>query len=300
MLAHDLTHPDFDPPDCPAWAKEELPPSILPYRGRNGMPSPFKERTYPLAMSVRGVDRYHANQFVMYRPETARYLYTDYTPLEVRYRPGLLPTYEKLAAEITTPDQSPLEKAVSLLIHGASRLRHPHMPPYGPEVRPDRNCDDESLLQSGVGPCNEQARVFIRLCQVCGIPARVIQLFYSDTKSGHCIAEFYAEGEWRMADASWFCVFPNANGQLLSAKECHDRGEGQKCAGLAYFQRIQELLAFSPEALGLEEKFVSDQGEPNHLGETNIQNWTRISAQSAQTLATELHCFGVMNYPLPA
>jgi len=300
MLVHDLTHPDFDPPDCPAWAKEELPPSIRLYRGRNGMPSPFNERNYALGMSVRGVDRYHANQFVMYRPETARYLYTDYTPLEVRYRSGLLPTYEKLAAEITTPDQSPLEKAVSLLIRGASRLRHPHMPPYGPEVRPDRNCDDESLLKSGVGPCNEQARVFIRLCQVCGIPARVIQLFYSDTKSGHCIAEFYAEGRWRMADASWLSVFSNANEQLLSAEECHDQGEGQKRAGLAYFKRIQELLALSPEELGLGDEHVSAHGGPNHLGETNIQNWTRISTKSAQTLAEELQWFGVMNYPLPA
>lgn len=293
MLTHDLTHPDYDPPDCPAWAKEELPPSIRPYRGRNGMPSPFNDRNYPLAMSVQGVDRYHANQFVMYRPETARYLYTTYTALEVQYRPGLLPAYEKLAAEVTSPGQSPLEKALSLLTRGASRVRHPIMPPCGANVRADRNCDDESLLKSGVGPCNEQTRAFIRLCQVCGIPARLIQLFYSDTNSGHCIAEFYAEGGWRMADASWLCVFPDANGRLLSAEECHDRGEGQKHAGLAFFKRFQELLAFSPEELGLGDENVAANGE------TNLQYWTRISGRSAEALAAELHCFGVMNYPLP-
>jgi hypothetical protein len=293
VLTHDLTHLDYDPPDCPAWAKEELPPSIRPYRGRNGMPSPFNERNYPLAMSVRGVDRYHANQFVMYHPETARYLYTDYTPQEVHYRTGLLPAYEKLAAEVTSPGQSPLEKALCLLTRGASRVRHPIMPPCGANVRADRNCDDESLLNSGVGPCNEQTRVFIRLCQVCGIPARLIQLFYSDTNSGHCIAEFYAEGGWRMADASWFCVFPDANGRLLSAEKCHDRGVGQKHAGLAYFKRFQELLAFSPEELGLGDENVAANGE------TNLQCWTRTSARSAEALAAELHCFGVMNYPLP-
>jgi hypothetical protein len=293
MIVHDLDHPDFNPPDCPAWAKETLPPSIRPYCGRNGLPSPWNDRKYAMAMTVRGVDRYHANHFVVYRPETARFLYTDYTPLEVHYRPGLLPSYEKLAAEVTSPDQTPREKAVSLLIRGASRIRHSIMPPCGPNVRPDRNCDDESLLQSGLGPCNEQARVFVRLCQVCGIPARLIQLFYSDT-TGHCVAEFHAEGGWCMADASWFCVVPAANGRLLSAEECHDRGEGQKRAGLAYFKRFQELRACSPEELGL------TKGTLAHDGETNLQYWQRMSARSAETLAADLYLFGVMNYPLPA
>lgn len=258
------------------------------------MPSPFNERNYPLARTVRGVDRYHANQFVMYRPETAQYLYSDYTPLEVHYRPGLLPSYEALASEVTSPDQSPQEKALSLLTRGVPHVRHPIMPPCGPNARSDRNLDDESLLKSGIGACNEQTRVFIRLCQVCGIPARLIQLFYSDTNSGHCIAEFHVDGAWRMADASWFCVFPDANGRLLSAAECHDRGDGQKYAGLAYFKRFQELRALSPEELGLGDENVAAHGE------TNLQNWQRISNRSAEELAAELHCFGVINYPLPA
>lgn len=293
MIVHDLTHPDFDPPDCPAWAREDLPPSIRPYCGRNGLPSPWHERNYALAMTVRGVDRYHANQFIVHRPETAHYLYTDYTPLEVGYRQGMLPLHEKLAAEVTSSGQSPTERAVSLLKHGTSRMRHPTMPPCGPNVRPDRNLDDESLLQSGVGGCNEQTRVFIRLCQVCGIPARLIQLFYSDG-TGHCIAEFHSGEGWHMADASWFCVFPDANGHLLSAAQCHDRGEGQRSAGKAYFDRFQELLALPKESLGLGNETMSSPEE------TNLQYWTRISARSAETLAAEFYVFGVINYPLPA
>jgi hypothetical protein len=38
----------------------------------------------------------------------------------------------------------------------------------------NRNLDDEALLASGCGWRNEQARVFIRLCQVNGIPARML------------------------------------------------------------------------------------------------------------------------------
>ena len=96
-----------------------------------------------------------------------------------------------------------------------------------------------------------------------------------------------------MADASWFCAFPDANGRLLSAADCHDRGEGQKRAGLAYYKRFQELRALTPEELGLGHETVAAHGE------TNLQYWQRISTRSAETLAAELYLFGVMNYPLP-
>lgn len=89
-------------------------------------------------------------------------------------------------------------------------------------------------------------------------------------------------------------MFPDANGQLLSAAQCHDRGEGQKCAGQAYFDRFQELLALPPESLGLGNDTMSSPQE------TNLQYWTRLSARSAETLAAEFHVFGVINYPLPA
>jgi len=103
-------------------------------------------------------------------------------------------------------------------------LRHPGIPPLGRPVPPDRNLDDEALLESGSGWCNEQARVFIRLCQVMGIPARMIHLFGQN----HTIAEFYAEDRWIMADTSYFFAVPGKDGTWLSAAACHDRGEGQR------------------------------------------------------------------------
>jgi len=284
---HDLSQPDYDPPSCPEWAKETLPDAIVAFRGRNGQPFPYRERKFPLAMTVEGVDRYHANQFVVFRPETAEYLYSEYTPTKVGYQKGLLPAFEKLAAGVTHGCVTDTERAVALLKSGASRVKHPQGPPCGTQVPADRNLEDEALLASGAGWCNEQARVFIRLCQVCNIPARIIQLFYSDEKTGHCIAEFYADGRWCMADATCFCVFPGEDGQLLSAAECHDGGRNQEYCGRAYEKRWAELLALSDE-------------EVNFPDAEQTRGWReRLKSEDARLLADKHYYFAVINYPLP-
>jgi len=287
LKSHDLNHPDYNPPDCPAWAKESLPAHILPFRGRNGLPSPFRERDEPLAMNVRGIDRYHANQFINYRPETASYIYGEYTPLRVDYRKGTLPSFEALAREASSGCRTDTERVVAFLSRAVPRVKHPSGPPCGPMVASDRNLDDESLLRSGLGWCNEQARVFVRLCQVSGIPARIVQLFYADGLTGHCIAECYADGRWAMADGTFFCVFPGADGKLLSAAQCHDRAEGQKRCGMAYHKRFQELLKLS-------------DAELNPHDAKAAAGWRKTHAVlTAEDYARKHNCFAVINYPLP-
>jgi hypothetical protein len=284
---HDTNDPEYDPPDCPAWAKETVPDSIQPFRGRNGLPKPYVDRTGPCGVDVRGIDRYHANQFIVYRPETAQYLYTGYTPLRVNYRRGLLPSFEALSSEVTAGCRTEAEKIVALLTKGAAHVKHPDMPPCGDDVAPDRNADDETLLKSGLGWCNEQARVFVRLCQVNNIPARLIQLFYSDEKTGHCVAELFTDGRWCMADASWFCLCPGPDGKWLSAAQCHDRGVGQKYCGIGYQKRFQELLKMSDREL-------------NFGYRSKPEDFRRhTSALTAEDLANKMNCFGVINYPQP-
>ena len=279
MKKHNLVHPNYNPPNCPEWVKENLPDFIEKFRGRNGMPSPYIERKYAIGMDVSGIDRYHANQFIVYRRETAEYLYSEYTALKVQYIKGTLPSYERLAAKVIE-GCSETEKAQALLFKGVMNyMRNPCVPPLGKDVKTDRNLDDEALLASGSGWCNEQTRVFIRLCQVSNIPARIIQLFYSDTTTGHCVPEFYADGRWCMADATWFCVFPGADGKLLSAAQCHDKGEGQKYCGIAYHKRFKVLIKLADDL-----KVVSRDRS--------------VWALPPEQLANRMNCFGVINYPL--
>ena len=288
LLAAD---PEADGVGTPEWAKEELPEQYRPFVARAGLPTPWqaKIKKGPLGSAVAGIDRYHANHFVVYRPETAGFLYTEYTPTTVNYRPGSLPGYEKLAAEHTAGLSSPKEKAVALVRAMPQILKHPTMPPCGPGVRADRGLLDEPLLASGGGFCNEQARVFVRLCQVLNIPARLVFLFYADHRTGHTIAEFYADGRWSMADTSWFCVFPAdagaadgaADGRLLSAAEAHDGGPNHARVQAVYRTRFEELLRMTDEQLGRAD------GEPRKGLEEKLRT------------PDALGVFGLMNYPLP-
>ena len=285
----DLTGPDFNPPDCPAWAKETLPGWLAPFVGKNGLPAQWRPRNM-LGASVRGIDRYQANQFVYFQPETAAYLYRDYTPLTVKYKTGTLPNYEKLAAQYTAGLKSDTAKAVALLLAMPKFFRHPGMPPLGASARPDRNLEDEPLLASGSGWCNEQARVFIRLCQVSGIPARMVHLFGQN----HTVAEFHAEGRWAVADTSNFFVVPDpASGgnvtelRLLSAAQCHDRGPGQRAYATARQRRGKEMLAMSDAELGFKNP-------------AQAAKWRAAEAKfSVEELAQREVGFGVINGPLP-
>src|SRR5262249_55274112 len=113
--------------------------------------------------------------------------------------------------------------------------------------------DDKELLKSGKAWCNEQSRVYVRLCQVAGIPARMIFLFYSehpfpDRRSGHVVSEFFADGHWSLSDNTWLCVFPAADGHLMSALECHEK-ENRGIVGKVYYDRNHALLALPPEEM---------------------------------------------------
>ncbi len=284
QLRWDLSQPEFNPPSCPAWAKVQTPAWVERYKGKNGAPEPYHSQKRPMGSSTEGIDRYQANQFVNHLPQTAEFIYTQYTPLEAGYMRGTLPMYEKIVAQYTTEDMTDTEKALALL-HNAmpDRFRHPSMPPLGKKVAADRNLMDEELLATGSGWCNEQARVFIRLCQVAGMQGRMIHLFGQN----HTIAEFYADGQWVMADASNMFVARDTNGKLLSAAECHDGAAGQRAYALAKKARLMEMRNTPPKELGI---------SPDET-EKYQNSWERFDAEKLAE-RDDLH-FGVINYPLP-
>jgi hypothetical protein len=187
---------------------------------------------------------------------------------------------EKAVAQYAKPGQSDRQRAMALLTEALpNHLRHPSIPPTCGDLRADRGLDDEGLWASGGGWCNEQARVFVRLCQIAGIPARMIFLFYADGKSGHVVAEFFADGHWCMADASMCCAFPDDAGRLLSAAELHAPA-ARPIVERTYRARSQEILKLSDARLA-----------PN--------NGAEVRKQFLTVKLTELGQFGVLNYPLP-
>jgi hypothetical protein len=162
--------------------------------------------------------------------------------------------------------------------------------------------DEDQLIRSGKAYCNEQSRVFVRLCQISGIPARMIFLFYSDKAHGHVIAEFYADGRWCMADTSWYCVFPAPAGHLMNAAECHQQvGANRTWVGQAYARRARELMKLSAQELvGGQFVDVADaKARREKIEQAARELRAQMQAQTAESLGGQLWAFGVMDYPTP-
>ena len=288
--------------ECPAWAKETVPVWVQPYLGKYGLPMPHPQQKAALGNCTAGIDMWQANHFVGYREETARYLYETYTPTTVQYRPGTLPLCEKIVAQYTAGLTTDRERALALLTRAVPELiAHPSIPPYSLDCPPDRALGEEDLLRSGMGWCNEQARVFARLCQVAGIPARLIFVFYRPP-DGHVIAEFYADGRWCMADSSWGCVFPASDGHLMSAAECFADAASKHRVQEAYLARARDLVSESDELLvGRRYLGLTDAAERARKTAEHGEDLRRRlrSGEAVGKLGENLWAFGVMNLPLP-
>jgi transglutaminase-like putative cysteine protease len=139
------------------------------------------------------------------------------------------------------------------------------------------------------------------LCQVASIPARLIFLFYSDN-DGHVIAEFYADGRWCMADSSWGCVFPGADGKLMSAAQCHADAESKHRVQEAYLARARDV-ASATDALLVGRRYA-DMTDAAAKARKIVEHASDLrknlrSGRAVGKLGEHLWAFGVMNTPLP-
>jgi hypothetical protein len=123
--------------------------------------------------------------------ETMRYIYSDFTPLDIKYVKGTRPLLEKVVADNVSATMSAREKALALMRrvrdNRTSGLASPNLF-YGG--------NEEELLKRGALMGNEVARLFVCLCQIAGLPART----HSAHISGHMAAEVYAGGKWGWMD----------------------------------------------------------------------------------------------------
>lgn len=143
---------------------------------------------------------------------TADYVYSRYTPLELKYQRGQRPELEKLVARLTVGKTSERERALAVMrcvrdlykgvpadrAQGASDLFHGGL--------------EEEVIKKNSSMCCEQSRVFCVLCQVAGIPARYIGHYVG----GHGVSEAYVEGAWAYFDNRGK-YFVKPDGKLASA-----------------------------------------------------------------------------------
>ena len=155
------------------------------------------------------VDRVLAERMIRLCPETAVYLYEAYTPTRVGYEKGSCPHLERCAAEATTGCASPQDRVAGIARFCAAMGE-----------RASRDLDEmraggteEEIIRRGSDWCTDVARVACALCQVAGIPARLVMLFDTGRAySGHMIIEAYRGGVWGAVDATACVVYSDPTG----------------------------------------------------------------------------------------
>jgi hypothetical protein len=173
-------------------------------------PKPITARVTP---DVGGVDLVEAMSYVDAEGLPLSWFYTSFTPPKTYYRRGSRPELEAYLQDVL---DKPLDDLAKLeAIH---KIRCEKMPGHCIKskkgIPDDRGAAAEALLASGVGACNETARAMVALCQVAGLPGRVV--FASAPKDGHVVCEILAGGRWVLVDPSQEYIFRKADGTPVS------------------------------------------------------------------------------------
>ena len=170
-------------------------------------------------------------------PETAEWLYSDYTPTRSRYEPGTRPKLERFVAVAVGDETSDAGKAALILDRVWRHLIWPHAIPGA--LR-EVGGTEEDILDRGHAYCNEASRVFVTLAQVAGIPARMTFHWTADGRAGHSLAEAFVDGKWQLFDSDINVHGASVPGARAS---CHDLMRDRKLAGRFDAVVTREMLA---------------------------------------------------------
>ena len=145
--------------------------------------------------------------------KTAEYIYSDFTPTEIQYVRGSRPLLEKVVADNVADGMSDREKALALMRRCRDNqdrgLARPGLFSGGTE---------EELLKRGAIMCNEISRVFVCLCQIAGLPARV----HCAHISGHMMSEVLVDGKWWWIDSMKGMAPVDEDDEPVSAWDLHN------------------------------------------------------------------------------
>ncbi len=145
------------------------------------------------------------DQMIRLCDETADYLYGEYSPLEVKYQPGDRPVLERHVAQ-ACPDRSSDEARIKGVARFCAGL--------GAEMDPDDldnmrvGGTEEQIIERGSDWCTDVARVGCAMCQIAGLPARLVMLAnIGQAYSGHVIIEVYRGGVWGAVDPTTNVIY---------------------------------------------------------------------------------------------
>ena len=182
-------------PPVSSWEELEL------YKGRKAFRKIEGELRQKMFQSVfdglqrldeSNVDGQLHENVVLLCPETADFLYTRFTPTDVKYRQGSRPVLEATVQEVIADCVTDRQKVLALLRY--VRDIYQQRPSNGSSSL--RGGTEEQLLESRPRLCEHQSRLLTALWQVAGFPARRVGHFVG----GHAVTEVFFEGKWAYID----------------------------------------------------------------------------------------------------
>lgn len=151
------------------------------------------------------VDAVLMEKQVKLNKETILFLYEKYTPLSVNYIKGSRPFLEKIVNTETKPCSNDIERCLRLSkwcrkIEDTFPMKQKSNSSgfYEKPAQFFWGGTEEEIIKKGSDWCNEVARVHCILCQIAGIPARLVYIY---SKSGiHVCSEVFISKKWSFFD----------------------------------------------------------------------------------------------------
>jgi hypothetical protein len=150
---------------------------------------------------------------VILTPQTQAFLYGREGVPAPRYAKGSRPRLERIVAELTEGKASEQERALAIM-RFCRDLKKKGLP--GPGHRDwFYGGTEETLIDKGEDLCETLGRLFTALCEVAGIPARIIM----HDIGGHITAEAFTDGHWGYCDPRFGVYFLKEDGRMASLWE---------------------------------------------------------------------------------
>ena len=162
------------------------------------------------------VDRLVLDRMVRLCDETVGYLYSGYTSTRVDYQQGQRTELELHLIAIGAIAGSPADRIARIVEYCLGVVK-----------RCDASLDEmlfggteEEIIARGSDWCTDIARVACAMCQIAGVPARLVPLInVNQAYSGHQIIEAFTDGVWGAADPTNGVVYRDADGDPVTTWE---------------------------------------------------------------------------------
>ena len=184
--------------------------------------------------------------------ETRSYLY-DTTP-EVKYVRGSRPVLEEISDSLTKDCKTDREKVLAFVVYIRELYRQNAHKGY---IDFFYGGTEEELIKKREWCCERVARIMVGLCEIAGIPARIV--FH--IAAGHLTNEVFFEGKWAYIDPRFgmFCV--DEDDKFMSVDEIVKNrevifnqpewvvGYQADCCGVDYRQHRNYHFCLSPNEI---------------------------------------------------